>query len=85
MGASDDGEFVERLELNGWMPAEESKSSFEPPKNVLRRMDRSALGGLIPTLEDAGFKWEYNAQRWTLKLSKKFAETFVAFLKFFSQ
>ena len=81
MGASDDGEFVERLKLNGWMPAEESKSSFEPPKNVLRRMDRSALGGLIPTLEDAGFKWEYNAQRWTLKLSKKFAETFVPFLK----
>ena len=81
MGASDDGQFVERLNNNGWMATETSESRFEPPKNVLRRMDRSALGVLFPTLQDAGFKWEYGAQRWTLKLTKKFAEILVPFLK----
>ncbi len=36
---------------------------------------------MIPPLDQAGFKWDYHSQRWQLRLSKKFAGTFVTFLK----
>ena len=81
MGASEDGEFVERLHFTSWMPTENSASKVEPPKNVLRRIDRSALGGLLALVTEHGLRWEYSAQRWVLKLTKKFAEIFVPFLK----
>ena len=78
-GASEDGESVEHWVGNGWIskysPAAQAK------KSEFIRLDRSALHAVIPPLNAAGFKWDYHAQRWQLRLTKKFAETFVPFLK----
>ena len=79
LGASEDGEHVEGWVGDGWV----SKQDYPAPsrgKDFLR-FDREALGALIPPLDQAGFKWDYHSQRWQLRLTKKFAENFVAFLK----
>ncbi len=81
MGASEDAKVVEKWTSNSWMATADSDAGYEPAKNELRRIDRSALGGLLPPLDDAGFKWDYQSQRWQMRLTKKFAETFVPFLK----
>ncbi len=78
-GASDDGEYVEAWVGNGWV--DKSKTASRQKQKELLRLDRTALGALIPPLDAAGFKWDYNSQRWQLRLTKKFAEAFVAFLK----
>lgn len=78
-GASADGEHVEHWVGNGWAPKKEPP--INPRKNEFLRLDRTALGALVLPLEAAGFKWDYNSQRWQLRLTKKFAETFVTFLK----
>lgn len=44
-------------------------------------LDRSQLGPLPRLLEACGFKWDYTWQRWSMRLTKKFPETFVPFLK----
>ena len=78
-GASEDGEQVEWWVGNGW----DNKSNASPrakDKEFLQ-LDRTALGALIPPLEAAGFKWDFHSQRWQLRLTKKFAEAFVTFLK----
>ena len=46
----------------------------KPKKDELITFDRTSLAGLIPPLEAAGFKWDYNFQRWQLRVTKKFAE-----------
>ena len=81
MGASEDAKVVEKWTGNGWAVTPNSDSGLKTNKNDLVRVDRTALGALIPPVEDAGFKWDYHSQRWQLRLTKKFAETFVPFLK----
>lgn len=44
-------------------------------------LDRSQLGPLPRLVEACGFKWDYTWQRWSMRLTKKFPETFVPFLK----
>lgn len=78
-GASDDATHVEHWVGGAWMNLKNPLSRSEEKEFL--RLDRSALGGLIPPLEAAGFKWDFNFQRWQLRLTKKFAETFVTFLK----
>ena len=78
-GASQDGEHVEHWTGTGW-----SLQTTPPParrNNELLRMDRTALAALLPPLDQAGFKWDYHSHRWQLRLTKKFAETFVTFLR----
>jgi hypothetical protein len=78
-GASDDGEHVERWSNNGWVA--KNYTSAESKHQAFTRLDRAALGGLIPPLDQAGFKWDFHSQRWQLRVTKKFAEVFVPFLK----
>ncbi len=83
LGVSPDAQYIESWNPQGWTAttaqAKDSKSSGD----ILEQVDRSALGPLIPPLEAAGFKWDYNSQRWMLRLTKKFPEVFVPFLKAF--
>ena len=78
-GASEDGEHFEHWTNNGWMA--KSYSPAESKNHAFIQLDRSDLGALIPPLDQAGFKWDYHQQRWQLRLTKKFAEAFVTFLK----
>jgi hypothetical protein len=78
-GASEDGEHVESWLGNGWVSKKSPPAQSRNPDFV--RLDRSALGALVSPLAAAGFKWDYYANRWQLRLTKKFAETFVPFLK----
>ena len=78
-GASEDGEHVESWCGTGW--TSKKKPSDTGKKEEFLRLDRAGLAALIPPLDQAGFKWDYQAQRWQMRLTKKFAETFVAFLK----
>jgi len=78
-GASEDGEHFERWTSNGWIA--KSYSPAESKNRAFIQLDRSDLAALIPPLEQAGFKWDYHQQRWQLRLTKKFAEAFVTFLK----
>jgi hypothetical protein len=78
-GVSEDGEYVEIWNGQNWA-AKDSAVSQGNPKDFIQ-LDRSALGALIPPLQQAGFKWDYYAQRWTLRLTRKFPEIFVPFLQ----
>lgn len=78
-GASEDGTHVECWVGNGWV--NKAPASARAKEKDFVRLDRSALGALIPPLDAAGFKWDFNSHRWQLRLTKKFAETFVTFLK----
>ncbi|MGA2244551.1 MAG: SNF2-related protein, partial [Verrucomicrobiota bacterium] len=78
-GASDDGEHFERWTDAGWSP--EGNAAGQRKKDAFVQIDRSDLGALIPPLDQSGFKWDYNQQRWQLRVSKKFPAAFVAFLK----
>ena len=81
LGASEDGKFAERWTGNGWIATAESQSNYKPKNSDLVRLDRSPLGALLPPLKQAGFKWDYHANRWQLRLTKKFPDVFVPFLK----
>jgi hypothetical protein len=81
LGASADAKFVERWTSGGWLATADSESKFKPRDGDLLQLDRSALGALTPSLETAGFKWDFNSGRWSLRLTKKFPEIFVPFLK----
>jgi hypothetical protein len=78
-GASADGEHVEFWHHNGW--AAQANPTAKSKKQDFIRLERSGLEALIPPLENSGFKWDHQSQRWQLRLTKKFAETFVTFLK----
>ena len=78
-GASEDGEHVECRVGDSWLPKGKAAPSSAGQDFV--QLDRSAAAALIPPLEQAGFQWEEYSQRWQLRITKKFPETFVAFLK----
>ncbi|HXI72188.1 MAG TPA: DEAD/DEAH box helicase [Verrucomicrobiae bacterium] len=81
LGASADAKFVEHWTPNGWQVTADSAAKLKPSAVDLLQLDRSALGALTPALEAAGFKWDFHAGRWQLRLTKKFPEIFVPFLK----
>jgi hypothetical protein len=81
LGVSDDAKFVEHWTPNGWLPTAESASSPLAREIDLLRLDRSALNALTPPLAAVGFKWDFHSGRWTLRLTKRFPEIFVPFLK----
>jgi hypothetical protein len=78
-GASEDGQQAEYWTANGWMPKD--APAGQPKADDFVRLDRSGLDVLIPPLDQSGFKWEYNLRRWEIRVTKKFPEMFVAFLK----
>ncbi len=80
LGASDDAKVVEKWNGQSWAATEDPQKT-KPRANDLVRLDRSALGALLPPLEMSGFKWDFQAQRWAVRLTKKFPELFVPFLK----
>ena len=79
LGASADGTQIEYWVGNGWISKKKSPAPTHSQRLI--QIDRSALGGLVPPLETAGFKWDDFSQRWQLRVTKKFAEIFVLFLK----
>ncbi|MEI8289955.1 MAG: DEAD/DEAH box helicase [Verrucomicrobiota bacterium] len=78
-GASDDGEHVESWISDSWIPRHRPAGNHHEKAFV--QLDRAAVGALIPPLEAAGFKWDLYSRRWQLRITKKFAAVFVAFLK----
>lgn len=78
-GASEDGRHVECWVGNGW--ANTSPAATRSKAEEFLRFDREALGALVPPLDAAGFKWDFQHQRWQLRITKKFADSFVTFLK----
>ena len=78
LGAAADGSHAEFWNGQAWravhVPPQKSNPEFI-------KLDRAGLNALIPPLEQAGFKWDYDLQNWQMRVTKKFAETFVAFLK----
>jgi len=78
LGAAGDGEAVEYWTASGWLVAD---GQGRRPRDGFVQLDRSDLGGLIAPLDQAGFKWDYNRQRWQLRVSKKFAGVFMTFLQ----
>ena len=80
LGASDDAKVVEKWNGQGWAATDDSQKT-KTRANDLVRLDRSALGALLPPLEQSGFKWDFQAQRWSVRITKKFPELFVPFLK----
>ena len=44
-------------------------------------LDRSQLGDLPRLLESFGFRWDFTWHRWALRITRKFPEAFVPFLK----
>jgi superfamily II DNA or RNA helicase len=81
LGFSDDGRNVERWNGEEWILANDLAPRKLKSANALERMERAALGPLPTLIGDAGFKWDFNAQRWMLRLTKKFPEVFVPFLQ----
>ena len=80
LGASDDAKMVEKWIGNGWVATADA-SATRTRVGDLVRVDRAALAAMLPPLDQAGFKWDYHSQRWQLRLTKKFPEVFVPFLK----
>jgi hypothetical protein len=78
-GASEDGGHVEIWNGQSWAIKDPAASPASQKDFI--QLDRSALGALIPPLQQTGFKWDYYAQRWSLRLTRKFPEIFVPFLK----
>ena len=78
LGASEDGLLVEHWTGQSWSPLQ---GRVRTKADDFLRLDRTALGGLVPPLEQAGFKWDYNTGRWQLRVTKKFPLAFVPFLQ----
>ncbi|HEX9047348.1 MAG TPA: SNF2-related protein, partial [Verrucomicrobiae bacterium] len=74
-GASECGRHVEYWSGDGWV------ASTRKSEDDLTQLDRSGLAALVPPLNASGFKWDFTSRRWQLRVTKKFAEPFVAFLK----
>lgn len=77
--ASADGEFVERWTGTAWT----SQRSLATPdrKGSLLQFDRSSAQALLRSLDLTAFRWDPYLQRWQMRVTKKFAEAFIAFLK----
>jgi hypothetical protein len=78
-GASEDGEHIEYWTENHWMNRDNAVRRAKETEFL--RLDRTAPAALISPLDEAGFKWDYQRQRWQLRLTRKFAEIFVTFIK----
>jgi hypothetical protein len=78
LGVSADAERVERWEGTGW---NDTREPAAVARGGLERVDRSSLANLSGPLALAGFKWDFHHARFVLKVTKKFPELFVPFLK----
>ncbi|MSU63055.1 MAG: DEAD/DEAH box helicase [Pedosphaera sp.] len=81
LGASEDGRRVERWDGRTWARMDDLPQKREAKDHALERIERSALVNLPAILGSTSFKWDYAFSRWTLRMTKKFAEAFVPFLK----
>ncbi len=81
LGASQDAHHVERWDGRTWTRVEAMAQKAEAKDRSLERIERSALADLPAILGSTSFKWDYAFSRWTMRMTKKFAEVFVPFLK----
>jgi len=77
LGVSEDGAYIEQWDGNGWHASTRARTKTDS----LIQIDRAGLGGLGQLPPQAGFKWDYNVQRWQLRVTKKFANVFAGFLR----
>lgn len=81
LGASEDGRHVERWNGERWSRADEFDTRKNRRDEELERLDRSALSVVTPPIAVSGFKFDHQFGRWSQRLTKKFPEAFVPFLK----
>ena len=81
--AQEDGVPIEQFEPGGWIPNRKPPASkaAKSKDNLIPVVDRSTQRHFPQLLEDLSAKWEGAFFVWKVKLTKDFAETFVAWLK----
>ncbi len=91
LGASDDGEMVERWNGLQWQvpsrpdaPAPAAPIAPDAPLDPNERIvsvDRGPLAGLADVVDAGGFRWDYARLQWSLRVTRGFPEKFVPWLK----
>ena len=81
LGVSGDGKQVERWNGGEWIQADDLAPARVAARKALERIDRAALAPFPLLIGGAGFKWDFTAQRWMLRITKKFPEHFVPLLR----
>lgn len=89
LGEVGDGSYAERWNGHSWQDVKTTPANWGNAAAVkaktehgpLVTYDRSALAGLPPLIEPAGFKWDFARQRWQMRVTKAFPEKFVPWLK----
>jgi len=78
----------ERWNGSNWTPlipelnaARQPSEGDAAPDGVYEILDHSKLGNLPSLVEAGGFRWDYTWQRWSMRLTKKFPESFVPFIQ----
>ena len=79
LAASEDGRHVEHWDGNAWINSNFLSNLRQETEFIT--FDRTGVEALIPPMDQAGFKWDYNWGRWQCRVSKKFPEAFITFLK----
>ncbi|HEY9170717.1 MAG TPA: DEAD/DEAH box helicase, partial [Verrucomicrobiae bacterium] len=81
LGASADGRHVERWNGFHWSHAHDYSAEADEAGGGLERLDRAALAPLPMAIAASAFKHDPHFQCWSLRVTKKFPEAFVPFLK----
>jgi len=89
LGEVGDGSYAERWNGHSWQDVKTTPATWgqatparaRDDSGPLVTYDRSAMLGLPPLIEPAGFKWDFARQRWQMRVTKAFPEKFVPWLK----
>ncbi len=81
LGASADGRHVERWNGHSWSQTHDFDPKPGRDEGELERLDRAPLAAVPPALALTVFKFEPHFGRWSARVTKKFPEVFVPFLR----
>ncbi len=81
LGASTDGRHVERWNGHSWSQTHDFDPKPGRSDGELERLDRTPLAAVPAALALTAFKFEPHFGRWSVRVTKKFPEIFVPFLR----
>lgn len=75
--------FREAFKSDGWVSVWKTpnRKAGKPSENQLEEYDRSAMNAVAAWMSSFGGRWDRYADAWTQKISKQFAEKFLAWLQ----